>query len=88
MESVAVLPALSVAFAVIVRAVGSGPVAPKVHDVVPEARFHVDPPSRLTSTLLTPEPASEAVPEMVKVSVFRAAPLAGEEIWTEGFAKS
>ena len=49
------------------------------HDVVPLAREYA-PPSMLTSTLFTPEPLSDDVPDTVTMAVLRLAPVSGDVI--------
>ena len=53
------------------------------HDVVPVANEYA-PPSMLTSTLFTPEPLSDDVPDTVTTAVLRLAPLSGDVIETAG----
>ena len=53
------------------------------HDVVPVANEYA-PPSTLTSTLFTPEPLSDDVPEITTVAVLSFAPVSGLVIDTIG----
>jgi len=46
------------------------------------------PESMLTSTFLTPDPESEAVPDMTKVVELRIVPLDGDDIEMDGGAAS
>ena len=53
------------------------------HEPVPVANEYA-PPSMLTSTLFTPEPLSDDVPDNVTVAVLSVAPLDGEDMDTLG----